>query len=104
MDTIYQYGCLFKGETLDFVLSASKNQGIFDMTVSSEGHCKESNLTHVVNIRYNSTLNNLITEINSRKKLVSMQLSLYIMRVQRYNLKMYHDNIYDKNCKKYTKD
>lgn len=65
------YVC-FKGETLDFVLTASQSQGVFDMTVSSQGHCKDSNLTHMLNIHYNSTLNDIISERkNPPKKTVS---------------------------------
>lgn len=62
----------FKGETLDFVLTASQSQGVFDLTVSSQGHCMVSNLTHMLNIHYNSTLNDIISEMkNPLKKPVS---------------------------------
>jgi len=63
----------FIGETLDFVLTADQGQGIFDMTVGSVGHCKNSNLTHVLNIYYNSTLNDIISGIkNPTKQSVSI--------------------------------
>lgn len=62
---------IFKGETLDFILTASKSQGIFDMTVSSEGHCKDSNLSHTLKIYYNSTLNDIISDMKNPNKLVS---------------------------------
>lgn len=69
----------FKGETLDFVLTASQNQGVFDMTVSSQGHCMDSNLTHILNIQYNSTLNDIISERkNPPKKTVSTMENIKI--------------------------
>jgi len=63
---------VFKGETLDFILTTSKNQGIFDMTVSSEGHCKDSNHTHTLHIQYNSTLHNTISDTNNLVQPVSI--------------------------------
>lgn len=66
----------FKGETLDFILTASKSQGIFDMTISSEGHCKDSNLSHTLKMYYNSTLNDIISDMKNPNKLVSF---LYII-------------------------
>uniref|UniRef100_A0A2S2NBT2 Laccase-6 n=1 Tax=Schizaphis graminum TaxID=13262 RepID=A0A2S2NBT2_SCHGA len=53
------------GETLDFILTTNKNQGIFDMMVSSQGHCKSTNHTHTLYIQYNSTLNNIISDTNN---------------------------------------
>ncbi|XP_025200917.1 laccase-6-like isoform X2 [Melanaphis sacchari] len=50
------------GETLDFILTTSKNQDNFDMAVSSEGHCKNFNQTHTLYIQYNSTLHNIIPD------------------------------------------
>lgn len=63
--------CILIGETMDFILTASKNQGIFDMMVNSEGHCKDFNLTHTLNIHYNSSLNDIISDMRNPKRLVS---------------------------------
>ncbi|XP_001946224.1 laccase-7 isoform X1 [Acyrthosiphon pisum] len=56
------------GETLDFILTTIKNQGIYDMTVTSEGHCKDSNHTHTLYIHYNSTLYNTISDTDNLAK------------------------------------
>lgn len=61
----------FKGETLDFILTASKSQGIFNMMVSSEGHCKDSNMSHTLKIYYNSTLDDIISDMKNPNNLVS---------------------------------
>lgn len=63
---------MFKGETLDFILTTSTIQGIFDMTVSSEGHCKDFNHTHTLYIQYNSTLHNIISDTNNLVQSVSV--------------------------------
>lgn len=57
---MYNGTYVWLGETLDFVLTASKSQGIFDMTVSSEGHCMGFNLTHTLNVHYNFTFNDIV--------------------------------------------
>lgn len=63
---------MIKGETLDFVLTADKSRGNFEMTVNSVGHCEDSNLTHTLYIKYNSTLNEIILEMQQPKLLVSL--------------------------------
>lgn len=52
---------------MDFVLTASKSRGIFDVTVRSGGHCEDSNVTHTLYIQYNSTLNDIILEMRNPK-------------------------------------
>ncbi|VVC32694.1 Multicopper oxidase, type 3,Multicopper oxidases, conserved site,Cupredoxin,Multicopper oxidase [Cinara cedri] len=68
------------GETLDFVLTASKNRGIFNMTVSSGGHCEDSNLTHTLHIQYNSTLNDIILEMKNPKLSVDSVVNHYVSK------------------------
>lgn len=41
------------------------------MTITSEGYnCKNLNLTHTFNVQYNSTLNDIISDIQNQKQLL----------------------------------
>lgn len=70
--------CILKGETLDFILTVSKNQAMIDMMVISEGHCKDFNLTHTLNINYDSSLNDIISDEKKPKQLVSIMNRLFL--------------------------